>query len=274
VTVDNPLAAIADVFDRAAASYGQTRHDFFRPVGSQLVADLDPARGSRALDAGCGRGAVLFPLAERVGSAGSVVGIDLAPAMVQLTRDDAARRGLTNVTVQVMDAQQPELPAGVFDVVASSLVLFFLPDPAAALRAWHRLLAPGGQLGITTFGDGDRRWEWLEGIFSPYNPRPKDNKEEAPGPFSSVERLEELVAKSGFTEARTIVREHRLSFGQPHDWVKWSWSHGMRQWWEWVPQAERGDVEEQVVDRLQGMQAEPDALSLQLVVRYTLAAAR
>jgi ubiquinone/menaquinone biosynthesis C-methylase UbiE len=271
VAVDDPRALIAGVFDRAAASYGQARHDFFKPVGSQLVADLDPDPGSRVLDVGCGRGAALFPLAERVGPAGSVLGIDLAPSMVQLVGEDAARRGLSNVTVQVMDAQEPELPASAFDVVASSLVLFLLPDPAAALRAWRRVLAAGGRLGITTFGDGDRRWRWLEDIFSPYDPRPKGNKEEDPGPFSSVERLATLVSESGFTKVRTSEREHLLSFGEPQDWVRWSWSHGMRAWWEWVPDAERADVEEQAVDRLRGMQAEADALSLRLIVRYTLA---
>lgn len=52
----------------------------------------------------------------------------------------------------VADARSPGLPPASFDVVASSLVLFFLQEPVDALRAWTALLVPGGRLGIATFG--------------------------------------------------------------------------------------------------------------------------
>ena len=50
--------------------------------------------------------------------------------------------------VVVGDAQEPDLPEQSFDALASSLVLFFLPDPAAALRAWRMLLVDGGRIGF------------------------------------------------------------------------------------------------------------------------------
>src|SRR4051794_13624397 len=75
-------AAVAGVFDRAADAYDQVGVELFGPVGRRLVALSGVKPGWRVLDVGCGRGAVLLPLADAVGPAGEVVGVDLAPRMV------------------------------------------------------------------------------------------------------------------------------------------------------------------------------------------------
>ena len=141
--------AIAGVFDRAAATYDRVGVELFGPVAERLVAELDPRPGERVLDVGCGRGAVLLRAAVRVGPGGAVDGVDLAPQMVEAARAEARAAGL-DVDVRVGDAMAPGPGRGPYDVVASSLVLFFLPDPAAALRAWRELLVDGGRLGVTT----------------------------------------------------------------------------------------------------------------------------
>lgn len=161
---------MADVFDRAAMTYDAVGVDFFSTVGRILVEDAGIRAGERVLDLGCGRGAVLFPAAERVGPEGSVTGVDLAPTMVQLTAQDAHERGLDHVMVQVMDVQEPSLPEHSYDVVTAYLVVFFLPDPPAALEAWRRLLVPGGRLAMTTFAGDDERWSWLEQVFATDDP--------------------------------------------------------------------------------------------------------
>ncbi len=97
-----------------------------------------------------------------------MTGIDLAPRMVAVTGREARTRGLTNVHVQVMDAMRPSLPHGRYDVVTASFMLFFLPDPAAALTAWRSLLVPHGTVGVSTFGAWDPRWEELDDLFAPY----------------------------------------------------------------------------------------------------------
>ena len=62
-----------------------------------------------------------------------------------------------HVSARLGDVSAPELPDAQWDVVASSLVLLFLPEPAGAVRRWAGLLAPGGRLGVTTFGAQDER---------------------------------------------------------------------------------------------------------------------
>lgn len=76
--------------------------------------------------------------------------------MVARTGHDA--RDLPQVEVRLGDACALELPTASYDVVASSLVLFFLPEPGAALRSRARLLVPGGRLGASTFERQDERW--------------------------------------------------------------------------------------------------------------------
>jgi SAM-dependent methyltransferase len=56
------------------------------------------------------------------------------------------------VQVLLDDAMAPSLEAATFDLVTSSLVLFFLPDPVVALRNWYQLLVRGGRIGVSTFG--------------------------------------------------------------------------------------------------------------------------
>ena len=265
--------AVAGVFDRAAATYDQVGVDFFSTVGATLVADVHVAEGAHVLDVGCGRGAALFPAAAAAGPAGVVLGFDLAPAMVELTASDAAARGLTNVAVEVQDAQEPRLQAESFDVVVSSLVVFFLPDPAAALRTWRAALRPGGRLGLTTFvGRDDERWGWLEELFPERNPRSTHpGRDEDVSPFSSDQRLHDLLVETGYEAPTSRTREHRVTFDRPEAWLRWSWSHGMRTFWERTAEQDRPGVEAAAVEHLTRMAGEPDGLTLRMVVRYTTA---
>ena len=100
---------VAGVFDRSAATYDAVGVAWFTPIAELLVAELAPQPGVHALDIGCGRGAALWPLAQAVGPAGAVTGIDLSTAMVEATRKDVSARGLSNVDLQVMNASAPDL---------------------------------------------------------------------------------------------------------------------------------------------------------------------
>src|SRR5438132_439361 len=108
--------AISAAFDNSADTYEQVGVEFFTRFGAELVARAAPAPGASALDLGCGRGHVLFPLAAAVGPTGHVVGTDLSPRMVELCAAEAADRGLAHVRVEVGDAGDPAFGAGSFDV--------------------------------------------------------------------------------------------------------------------------------------------------------------
>jgi ubiquinone/menaquinone biosynthesis C-methylase UbiE len=107
--------------------------------------------GMRVLDIGCGPGDVSFVAAGLVGPRGSVLGVDAAPAMVELARTRAAERGLSTVhfTQSSVDAIIPDEPV---DAVVGRLILMHLPDPAATLRRLRSFVRPGG---VIVFSEND-----------------------------------------------------------------------------------------------------------------------
>jgi SAM-dependent methyltransferase len=195
-----------------------------------------------------------------------VVGIDLSPRMVERTAADV--RELPHVEVQVGDASAPAFAPGSFDVLASCLVLFFLPDPAAAVAAWTPLLADGGRVGVTTFGEQDPRWRAVDEVFVPYLPAGmRDARTSgARGPFGSDEGVEGLLRAAGLVDVRTAHRTVEVTFDDPEQWLTFTWSHGQRAMWEAVPQERRDEVRDAAFDTLRSY----SDLTFRQPVRHTL----
>jgi len=95
------------------------------------------------LDLGSGAGDAALVTADVVGHSGSVLGVDLSPEAVDLANARAADRGLANVRFIVGDISDPA-PGGPFDAVLGRLVLMYVADPAAVLRAQLSRLHSGG----------------------------------------------------------------------------------------------------------------------------------
>jgi SAM-dependent methyltransferase len=113
------------------------------------LAGLRP--GMRVLDIGSGPGDVSLIAARLVGPTGSVLGVDAAPAMVELARTRAAEQGVstTHFTQATVDEIAPDEPV---DAVIGRLILMHLPDPAATLRQLSFFVRPGG---IVAFSEND-----------------------------------------------------------------------------------------------------------------------
>ncbi len=113
------------------------------------LAGLRP--GMRVLDIGSGPGDVSFVAARLVGPAGTVLGVDAAPAMVELARARALEKGFS--TVRFMQAAVDEIVLDEpVDAVVGRLILMHLPDPAATLRYLSSFVRPGG---IVAFSEND-----------------------------------------------------------------------------------------------------------------------
>jgi len=264
--------SVAAIFDGVAATYESVGVPWFQPIAERLVQELAPAAGERALDIGSGRGAALFPLAEVVGSSGHVTGIDLSSGMVEALRADVAERGLGNVDVLLQDAAGPQFPAAGFDLIASSLVLFFLPEPAAALLRWHDLLVPGGRVGVSTFAARDDNFVAVDEVFTPFlPPQMLDARASGTaGPFASDAGMEELLAGAGFTGLRTVGLEVAAVFRDVQHWVEWSRSHGQRAMWSAVPEDRHAEVRAEIARVLAAARDDTGTITLRQQVRYTL----
>jgi SAM-dependent methyltransferase len=101
--------------------------------------------GMACLDVGCGGGDMTTALARRVGPPGTAVGIDCDATALDIARQEAAERDLTNVEYRALDVFELA-DRERFDVVYARFLLSHLSDPGAALERLVRSLARGGTL--------------------------------------------------------------------------------------------------------------------------------
>jgi ubiquinone/menaquinone biosynthesis C-methylase UbiE len=132
---------------------------YFVPViGTPLATDLiDIATlrpGERVLDVACGTGVVARLAAERVGTTGTVAGIDINPGMLTVARS-VTPPGMS-IEWYETSAEAIPLPDEAFEVVLCQLGLQFVSDKLAALREMRRVLAPNGRLVIKVVGPTPR----------------------------------------------------------------------------------------------------------------------
>lgn len=102
--------------------------------------------GENVVDVGCGAGIDSLIAASMVGPDGSVVGVDMTPAMVEKARRSAERGGFTNVRFEQGLAEALPVEDGWADVVISNGVLNLFPDKFAGLQEMARVLKPHGRL--------------------------------------------------------------------------------------------------------------------------------
>ena len=100
------------------------------------------------LDVACGTGIAARLATPRVGPTGQVVGVDLNAAMVAV-----ARAVSTDMPIAWREGSAVALPCpdATFEVVLCQQGLQFMPDRLAALREMHRVLVPGGRLGLSVW---------------------------------------------------------------------------------------------------------------------------
>jgi ubiquinone/menaquinone biosynthesis C-methylase UbiE len=116
----------------------------FAPLSRAIIEAAGITSGQAVLDVGGGSGEPSLTIAPMVGESGSVVYTDPAAGMVSTARDEAARRGVTNIQFHQCPVEHLPFGDGSFDVAVSRLSAMFFPDVAAGLSEVLRVLKPGG----------------------------------------------------------------------------------------------------------------------------------
>jgi SAM-dependent methyltransferase len=138
------MAETKIVFD-AADDYERYMGRWSRAIGKNFIAWFAPPAKAEWLEVGCGTGA-FSDLILRQCAPQSLTGID--PSREQI---DYVRKRLPGHTFQVGDSTAMTFGGDAFDIVASALVLHFIPDRAKAFAEMTRVLRPGGLLGGYTW---------------------------------------------------------------------------------------------------------------------------
>ncbi len=187
-----------------------------KPEASWLFEAIAPRPGWHAADIGCGPIGVLDMLSERVGPAGSVVGVEREPRFVAMARAEVARRGLANVSIVEGDMLSAGLREGGFDLVHERLVLMNMPpaDQRAVVAAMARLARPGG---IVALEDWDRAsylchpehpsWHALNDAY-------REAVRATNGDGTTGRTLPALLREAGLQDIRTTVHVRAVELGE------------------------------------------------------------
>jgi small redox-active disulfide protein 2 len=152
----NPLAPA----DPSKKVYTIMSEDYSQLKGYEPDADLGVGcglptqyariqKGDTVVDLGSGAGNDCFIAREETGETGRVIGIDFAPQMLEKARNNATRRGFTNIEFLEGDIENMPLPDKIADVVVSNCVLNLLPQKDKIFKEIYRVLKPNGHFCIS-----------------------------------------------------------------------------------------------------------------------------
>jgi enediyne biosynthesis protein CalE5 len=201
----------------------KTIEDGLGPVSDRLVDLAQLKRGDKVLDIATGIGEPAVTAARRVGRAGHVVAIDIAPGAIEIGRERASELRLDNIEFREADAEQVELPDESFDAVLSRFGLMLFPNLDAVLHRICRTLIDGGRLAAAVWGRPER---------SPFAALPAQTlmrqlnlPPPAPGtpsPFSlaDTDLLERRLRDAGFAGARSERMTATVKFASAADYTE------------------------------------------------------
>ena len=198
-------------FEVAGAAYDRFMGRYSRPLAAGFADWLDLAPGQRAIDVGCGPGALTGVLVERLG-ADQVAAVDPSASFVE-----ACRERFPEVDVQRGTAEA--LPHGddSFDVAAACLVVHFMADPVGGVAEMGRVTRPGGWVGATVWdlaGDRAPMWPLWEAVaeLQPGHP----GEREFPG--GSRDSLVAILEGAGLREVEAVELAVTVSHPTFEEW--------------------------------------------------------
>ncbi len=224
IKAEKTYNAAADNFDAAPLA-------FWDRYGRRTIERLHLERGARVLDVCCGTGASALPAANAVGPTGHVIGVDLSDRLLELARAKAKATGIESVEFRRGDMTALGFPDGHFDGVVCVFGIFFAPDMERQVAELWRMVAPGGQLAVTTWGPR---------IFAPANEmwweavgRVRPDLQSAFNPWDRITTIEavrrlfrdggvqnvDVVAEDGYQSLRTAEDFWTIVLGSGLRWT-------------------------------------------------------
>jgi SAM-dependent methyltransferase len=201
------------MFDVAAEAYDSFMGRYSTPLASRFC-DFAEIRGEqRALDVGCGPGALIAELAQRLGAA-AISAVDPSLPFVE-----AARERHPDVDVRQGSAELLPFADDAFDASLAQLVVHFMDDPLAGLREMSRVTRPGGVVAACVWdhaggkGPLSRFWDAARELDS-------DVRDESQLAGAREGHLAELLEEVGVRD----VRETLLSVSVEHA--------SFEEWWQ------------------------------------------
>jgi ubiquinone/menaquinone biosynthesis C-methylase UbiE len=185
----------------------------FEPWADLLLETARVRSGDRVLDVASGTGVVARLAARHAGPDGRVVASDVSATMLAHAAARAASPG--GAPIEYLEAAATELPLAehAFDVVLCQQGLQFFADRAAAAAEMHRVLRPGGAVGMAVWARGQRIEpfdDYADALIEASVDPPFPNAYESSSFVIGPEELQTLLSDAGFAETAVSVVEHTI----------------------------------------------------------------
>ena len=173
---------------------------FSKPMGNEIIRLLNPKDAEVVLDIASGTGEPGLTIASKL-SGGKVVITDLAEKMIEISKENAARRGIKNIETVVCDVCELPFPDNTFDAISCRFGFMFFPDMLIAAKEMMRVLKPGGRVATAVWNVPEKNF-WVTAISSTIN----KNMEvpvlppESPGIFRCAQSgfIQNIFHRAGF----------------------------------------------------------------------------
>ncbi len=143
--------AIARLYSHRSQSYDDSV--WHNEIARKLVDHSNIAVDSQVLDVATGTGMVAFYAATKLGSQGSVIGIDISEGMIERAKAKLIAKPNSNVRFEVGDGEDLAFPTNTFDLIFCGSALIWMTDLNAVLRHWYTRLHPTGMVGFHAFSE-------------------------------------------------------------------------------------------------------------------------
>jgi SAM-dependent methyltransferase len=198
-------------FEVSADAYGRFMGRYSEPLAATFLAWAGVTVGLRALDVGCGTGALTAELVRRLGPE-AVSAVDPSDSFVAATGSR-----LPGLDVRRAAAERLPFSDDVFDVALAQLVVHFMDDPVAGLREMARVTRPGGVVAACVWdhggGGGPLAVFWRAAL--DLDP---DARDESALAGAREGHLAELFAAAGLADIASSVLTVRASFASFDEW--------------------------------------------------------
>ncbi|MEO8151000.1 MAG: methyltransferase domain-containing protein [Bacteroidia bacterium] len=136
--------------------------DHMQPASDGIISLLKPRGSQLVLDIAAGTGEPGFSIASML-TGGKVIITDLADEMLDIARENASKKGITNVDFRACDVCELPFADNTFDGVSCRMGFMFFPDMLLAAKEILRVLKPGGRIATTVWSTADKNF-WVTAI--------------------------------------------------------------------------------------------------------------
>jgi ubiquinone/menaquinone biosynthesis C-methylase UbiE len=133
--------------------------DFLKPVGDEIIRQLNPENDDAVLDVAAGTGEPGLTIASML-KKGRVVITDLAEDMLVIAEENAKRRGIENIETVACDVSEMPFADNTFDAISCRFGFMFFPDMLLAAKEMFRVLKPGGRISASVWNVPEKNF-WI-----------------------------------------------------------------------------------------------------------------